>query len=311
MRRVTLAEAAVLRRTPGATAVLFLTDRCPVGCGHCSVGSRVDSPTIADWPRFAEIVAGLGELPSLRAVAITGGEPFAERRGLTHAVDRLRGAGKAVVVFTSGFWAGASVASWIGSVLRNVSTVYLSLDSFHAKGLRPAVSTARAVGTITANGCHLVLQVLDEPGAVEAARKLSPEAEINVIAPLPVGRGAGVFPAASMRPASAFGRCALLNSPTIRYDGVVIACCNEEAITGAGPAALRRQVSTRDGVGAALASFGTDPVLRVIGRYGPAALEPISPGPFRSICDSCWSAHDRAAQDPRVRAALALLGSRR
>jgi hypothetical protein len=181
-------------------------------------------------------------------------------------------------------------------------------------------------------GCRLVLQVLDEPGARHAAQELCPTADISVIRALPVGRGRDVFtlrsaqtarparpgqpaiparPALPARPAAEIGRCLLLSSPTVRYDGWVSACCNEAVITGAGPAALRRRVSTVDEVGAALASFRADPLLRLVGRFGPVALQPVAEGPFQSVCQACWAAHDRVSADPKAQVIVGLLGDGR
>ncbi|GHJ42814.1 hypothetical protein Cs7R123_01560 [Catellatospora sp. TT07R-123] len=306
MLRLTMAQAEQLRRTPGATLALFLTDRCPVGCGHCSVAATATGPTIRDWDLFEQVIAGVAALPELRAVAVTGGEPFAERRGLVHAVERLSAAGKAVVLFTSGYWARAAVPDWIRQVLASVSTVYLSTDSFHAAGLGPD-RLRHAVDAVTGAGCHLVLQVLDEPGAADAARRLCPTADVSVIPPLPVGRGAGLFTQAPPRPLADFGRCPLLSSPTVRYDGRISACCNEAVIMGAGPPRLRRQVSTAEQVPAALAQLRADPVLTLIGRYGPPALDVIVDGPVRTVCEACWAGAERVATDPKALAATTVL----
>jgi hypothetical protein len=301
------ADATALRATPGATVVLFITDRCPLECSHCSVSSLGDSPSITDWPLFTAVVDGLCDVASLRAVAITGGEPFAERRGLTYAVEALHAAGKQVVVFTGGYWARHPAPAWITRILCLTSTVYLSLDSFHAaalSGRRPG----DAVRAITSAGCRLVLQVLDEPGAVEAARALSPDADLSVIQPVRHGRGATVFGAPPPRRPAEFGRCTLVNSPTFRYDGTVSACCNEAVIMGRGPAGLRRRVAGRADVAMALAAFRHDPALRVIGRYGPAGVEPVVAGPVRSVCESCWALQDAVAGDPAALALATVLG---
>ncbi|HWH01734.1 MAG TPA: radical SAM protein, partial [Pilimelia sp.] len=297
-----------LRRTPGATLALFLTDRCPVGCGHCSVAATATGPTVTDWATFAEVVAGVCALPALRVVAVTGGEPFAEPRALRFAVRRLHAAGKAVVLFTSGHWGGRPVSAGTREVLACTATVVLSTDSFHAAALgsrATAAATAAAEAALAA-GCHVVVQVLDEPGARDAARTLCPTAEITVVPPLPTGRGVRAFPRSPARPVGALGRCTLLNSPTVRYDGTVTGCCNEAVITGAGPPGLRRAVRDRADVARALDELRADPVLRVMGGPGPAALALLAPGPFRSVCEPCWAVHERVAQDPRA-AALAQL----
>ena len=83
--RLTHAEVERCRRKPGESVLLFITDRCPVGCAHCSVDSRSDSPTISNFDLFAQLLDGICEQTDLQVVGISGGEPFAERRGLTLA----------------------------------------------------------------------------------------------------------------------------------------------------------------------------------------------------------------------------------
>ena len=39
-------------------------------------------------------------------------------------------------------------------------------------------------------------------------------------------------------PGASFGRCAVVDTPVIRYDGWVLGCCNENVVTGAGPKAF-------------------------------------------------------------------------
>ena len=136
MRRLKLAELEQIRRTPGLSVLLFLTDRCPVGCAHCSVDSRADSPTITDFELFQQIVDVLCTRPELQVVGISGGEPFVERRGLTLASRQLVAAGKDLVVYTSGVWAtGSETPDWIRRVLRSSSCAFLSTDAFHAAAL--------------------------------------------------------------------------------------------------------------------------------------------------------------------------------
>ncbi|ETK37750.1 radical SAM protein [Microbispora sp. ATCC PTA-5024] len=305
MRRVTVADAERLRRTPGATLLLFLTDRCPVRCAHCSVGSRPDGPTIRDRALFTEVVAGIGAIPELEVVAVSGGEPFAERWGLTRAVEGLHDSGKALVVFTSGYWASErSAPAWITRLLAKVSTVYLSTDGFHARGVTPARLRSAARAAVDA-GCHLVVQVLDEPGGREAVSRMLGEllgdgrqaAEINTITPLRLGRGRDVFAAAPPQPLSPAVRCGLASSPTIRYDGTVTACCNEAVIMGRGPGALRTVVRRREDVGPALTRLRRSPIPRALAACGIGPLAELPPfrdlarRPFSTVCEACWAAH--------------------
>ncbi|MFI6318903.1 radical SAM protein [Nonomuraea sp. NPDC050556] len=283
MRRLRLADIDRLRRTPGRTALLYVTDRCPVGCAHCSVAARPDSPRITDYALFAEVLGGLVHEPSLEAVAISGGEPFAERRGLVMAVEALTAAGKDVVILSSGAWPSAR---WVTGVLELTSTVILSTDTFH----RATVDLARfrrAVAQARAAGCHVIVQVLSEAPDI-------PGVEVNMITPLRAGRGRDVFGATRRYGVAELGPCALTASPTVRYDGVVTGCCNESVITGGGPRALRRTATTAEEVRAALTAFRTDPLLRAMGTVQPSDLVRLAPtadARYTDICGLCWRLH--------------------
>ncbi|MEV0386452.1 radical SAM protein [Nonomuraea sp. NPDC050643] len=312
MRRLRLADIERLRRTRGRTVLLYLTDRCPVGCAHCSVAALPDGPRVTDHGLLAEIVAAIGAEPGIEAVAISGGEPFAERRGLVLAVDALAEAGKDVVLFSSGYWAsGTRCPGWVTRVLERSSTVILSTDGFH----RAAIDRrrfSRAVAHAARARCHVILQLLDEPGAPEFARGVlrdvlgddwARRAEFTLITPLRAGRGSGVFAIGRHHDVAELGTCPLTASPTIRYDGVVTGCCNESVITGGGPRGLRRRVAGAADVRAALARFRDDPLLRAVGSVPPDSLVrlPVFAGLARSrypdICGLCWRMHEAVEDD--------------
>ncbi|GLW05836.1 hypothetical protein Misp01_09660 [Microtetraspora sp. NBRC 13810] len=294
-------EAA--RRRRWASALLYLTDRCPVGCGHCSVDARPDGPRISDWPLFEQIVSVLCEVESFEIVGISGGEPFTERRGLTFATEELAAAGKSVVLYTSGFW--GDPAPWGRRVLGRTSCVVLGTDAFHAARLAEdrVVAAIRAIGDA---GCRLVLQAIgtDREAAGLLTRALGASwpdhAEIHVTGLLPVGRARGLRPVTPPRAGRSFGPCTVADAPVVRYDGRVSACCNETVITGGGPAPLRRHARDAAELRAALGSFEADPLLRFIGSHGPGPLAPLAglqDREFEHICQLCWRLTGRLGAD--------------
>jgi len=310
MGKLTLDEIVRARDTPGRSLLLFLTDRCPVGCAHCSVDSRRDSPSISDHALLAELVAAICADSERQVIGISGGEPFVERRGLSLAVDALAGAGKDVVVYTSGVWArGGESPAWIRAVLRAASCVFLSTDAFHAAsiGEQRFVSAARS---IAAEGTPLVVQVMDLQDQVGAARRLlglafgadwPAQAELSLTPSLPYGRGAEVFALAPLRSVPTLGRCPALSAPVVRYDGQVIACCNEQVIMGHGPSRLRRTCRSGAELAQVLAAMRQDPLLRLLSVAGPAGVaahpgyEDLTAGAYRGVCDFCWRAQERTA----------------
>ncbi|MFJ9445788.1 radical SAM protein [Kitasatospora sp. NPDC101235] len=305
MERLSHAEVNRIRRTPGASILLFITDRCPVGCAHCSVDSRPESPRISNFDLFAGIVDQLCGQPRLDLVGISGGEPFVERRGLSLAVDRLVGAGKRIAIYTSGFWAAQEIPPpWIDEVLARTDCIYLSTDAYHEAGTA-AGQFSNAARAVARHGIPIIVQVIDENGMVERARQLlvaafgndwSRCAEIIPTFPLPYGRGAGIYSWKHRFATRGFGVCNLATSPVVRYDGLVTACCNETVIMGGGPPALRRDCADGVETSKAVAEFRNDPFFRAVSDVGIGEMavdhpefQDLADKEFSSICGACWT----------------------
>jgi hypothetical protein len=324
MRRMSYTEIDKMRSEYGKSVLLFLTDRCPVGCAHCSVDSRPDSPMVTDYELFEEVLAGIAE-SAVPVVGISGGEPFVERRALPLAVNRFRDAGKDVIVYTSGYWASGRRQPWIADVLRRTGTVFLSTDSFH-QGRVSMDRFRRAAAYVAEADCRIVSQVLDQPDSLAFVREVFTDmygadwprhADLVPIQPLSAGRGRGVFQITRHHPLVHFGRCGAAAAPTIRYDGVMIGCCNESVIMGEGPEELRRRVRTRAQLLAALESLRTAPLLGAVATLPLAeiarlpGLGKLADQRYETICQACWRAHDMLDRDPLAAAVLAGLGPAR
>ena len=323
---MTHGDVGLARSTPGRSALLFITDRCPVGCEHCSVDSRADSPTISDWELFGAIVERLCA-STLEVVGISGGEPFVERRGLALASRRLEEAGKRQVVYTSGVWASErATPRWVDEVLRRCSCVYLSTDAFHARHVDDE-RYVRAAHAIADAGAWIVVQVVGVEPMIEQARALlerafgarvDEHAELVLTPALTHGRGASVFARAPARtPGHAFGPCALASSPVIRYDGLVTGCCNESVVMDRGPARLRRRAGSGEELDAALAELRADPLLRAIAQTGLGALTAhpryadLADERFATNCDLCWKMLARSPARPEPDPLMEAIGSMR
>jgi len=321
--RLTARRIEKIRTVRGASTLLFITDRCPVGCAHCSVDSRRDSPTVSDYPLFEQIVDWLCTQPGLQVVGVSGGEPFVERRGLSLVARRVHEAGRRLVIYTSGTWAvGSAPPPWIQRVLDVTSTVYLSTDAFHAAGV-PDGRYVRAARAIAASDAWIVVQVIDQDGMVERARHLlelafgsrfDEYAEIRPTRALTAGRGEQVFIRKAQARGADFGRCTMVASPMVRYDGVVTACCNESVIMGHGPRSLRASATTASGFDAAFEGFHDDPFLHAIEHVGvgPLTAHPrfadLADQRFASICDVCWKMLGRTEADESPDRLLEALG---
>jgi organic radical activating enzyme len=315
-RRLTHAALDAVRRTRGRSVLLFITDRCPVGCGHCSVDSRRDSRTISDFALFGEILDWICEESSIQVVGISGGEPFVERRGLSLASRRLAKAGKQQVLYTSGVWATSPKPSaWIREVLGRCGCVYLSTDAFHARQIADE-RYVRAARSIAEAGAWIVVQVLGIERMREHAEELlerafgrgwGEHAELVSTSPVTSGRGANVFERGKQTPGHAFGPCSLATSPVLRYDGLVTGCCNESVIMDAGPQRLRRRAANKREVADVVGGFRNDPLLRVIGEAGLGALTEhprfadLANARFGRNCELCWKMFARVPDNDPAR----------
>jgi hypothetical protein len=170
------------------------------------------------------------------------------------------------------------------------------------------------------------VQVLGSPAEVaEAERLLSgalgtswrERAEIRRTVLLPRGRAAVSAPAHRGRPGRSFGTCRLARAPVVRFDGRLTACCNEDVVTGHGPAALHATAREPEELRSALGVMAGAPFLAAITAAGPGALtdlpryRELGVQDHPDICALCWALLDRGAdRDPAVQAiGLAALGS--
>lgn len=322
--RLTHRRLEAIRAQRDQTILLFLTDRCPVGCGHCSVDSKSNSPTITDFDLFEDITDWIARQNGYDVIGISGGEPFVEKRGLLEATKKFAAAGKSQVIFTSGVWAKlGKTPKWIPTVLARTNTIYLSTDGFHASQIDDD-TFIRAAREVVVAGCWLVVQFIHEAKTEARVRRLVQTAlgdefanfaELNPTIALTNGRGADVFTVE----ATHFGRdlpsCHLARNPMVRYDGQFSACCNESVIMGRGPSRLRRKASTQSEMDAAISAFHNDPLISSIGGAGVGlltkhpAFTDLADQKFCSSCDLCWKLMDRVDRNEKPANEDALLKS--
>ncbi len=303
-RQVRQADFEERRGTPGRMAGIVLTDRCPVGCAHCSVSALMEDAGPEVNPRLVEHVEQLAAQAELEVVFITGGDPFVHLDELDAAIGALARAGKRVVVHTSGYWGSdEDVVARAPALLAQTSTLVLGIDLYHRKGVSDDALTS-AIALAVRAGCWVVAQVIvgsDQPDhrgyavrMLEAAlgSGWSAYAEIDENPPLQQGRATKLD--RFRRPPRAAGRCTVVNRRMLRFDGEVTACCNEAVLQGGGPPGLRRPIGD-GGVDDALAQLAGDPLVRLVHALPTgAAYELVSgvagaePGSISGTCDACW-----------------------
>jgi len=251
------------------------------------------------------VIAGILSVPSFELIGVSGGEPFIERSALSYLVQECSTRGLRIVLYTSGVWAAKGKPSWIAEVLERATAVVLSIDAFHTRAVNME-ALHRVADMVMVAGCSLIVQTVDLPASsqpalrfVERVMRTAPDSnvELNLVPPLSIGRGRVAFeslPPLPRRTLEEWGSCRLLAAPVIRYDGVVIACCNEAVLMGAGPDRLRRRCKTRAEVAEAVTALRSDPFLECMRTVGVSTIGQLpwvdvpADTSYGSICEACW-----------------------
>jgi hypothetical protein len=302
-RRFTASDFRARRWLPGRMVGIVLTDRCPVGCAHCSVSALMEDAGPEVNPHLADQIGQLAARPEVEVIFITGGDPFVHLAELAEAVTAITTAGKRAVVHTSGYWGNdESISGQVRDVLTEADALVFGVDLFHRVGVADPTLIS-AFRQAAAADCWIAVQVIVGPkqpphrsyaiAMLTAAlgERWHRRAEIIENPPLHVGRAVRLRAfAASAAPA---GRCDLVNRPILRFNGEVTACCNEAVLRGAGPAQLRRAVNTD--IDTALAQLSADPLVSLIRKLPTGAAYDLvsrvagrNPEPTSGKCDACW-----------------------
>jgi len=292
-----------LRRIPQATMGIFVSSYCPVGCGHCAVSAS---------SRFAEtspemligFVEEMVQVPDLKAVAITGGEPFAEIELLKTLSTIVHSAEKWLVIHSSGYWGKADIQNMVEPVLRLADGLVFGIDLYHRahipdEDLINALRSAHEYGVwITAQvicgmdgNAHLAYAHSILKGAYGAEWESC--ATIVESRPLPSGRAENIRAFNQFRNTSG-AYCNSINGPTLLRDGTLAACCNEDVVLHKGPTHFRIQY--QGSLLNSLAALDRRPILEYIRKFPPVDLLSLASACLDSheydrsvrVCQACW-----------------------
>ncbi len=151
---------------PGLLSV-FLDYRCNFACQHCSVGS---SPkTIFPMPDdvLDAALSGVADVPSLRVVVFTGGEPTMRKGVLLASIARAKELGVITRIVTNAWWASTPEKAdrWVGE-LRDAGLDELSTswDDFHAP-FAQFECVVNAVRAALAAGIRVALATINDRDA--------------------------------------------------------------------------------------------------------------------------------------------------
>jgi pyruvate-formate lyase-activating enzyme len=261
---------------------LVTTYRCQAACPHCIVragpnrSERVVVENARDWLRQAAEYRG----GYIRAVALTGGEPFVDVCHLREVGSAAASVNLLVSAVTNAFWATSVEAAL--ALLRDLTFIKIitfSTDVFHQRTI-PLSRVVNAVVAAQTLGLRYIVAVCSmgdgDPAARETVRLLGdlvPPENLNVARIFPVGRASRMsdslhFETTTTPPAAA---CVSAHAPVIFPNGKVVACFGP-VIDIPSPHPLVLGDLEKERLAAILDRAESNVVLQIIRVWGPARL---------------------------------------
>jgi organic radical activating enzyme len=257
---------------------LFLTFKCEVACSHCSVKAgphrteAVDEREAFDWIRQAASYDG----GRVKAINMTGGEPFFDLPALRRLVRFIHEQGLFATSVTNASWARTPTAAI--ETLQSVPEllmIQISADEQHQKEIplervRNAVAAARELGLVYS--VAVCTEDTTSPGYLQIVDELKKVAEpdrIQTTIMVPNGRALVKLGRRAVSE-SQEGRCGGAETPIIFPDGRVLSCVGALDIAGHHPLLLGNL--REESLARILDGAETNLALHYMRLWGPARL---------------------------------------
>lgn len=295
---------------------LATTLHCQASCPHCIVRAgpkrkeKVLEERAMAW--IDQIAAYRGG--HIRALALTGGEPFSDLDHLAALSNHAAERGLLVTAVTNCYWAESKTAAVdVLDRMANVKVLTFSTDVYHQRTIPPA-NLANAIEAARELGRRYIVAVCrrgrvdpETDALIEGLKRMTPPESINSPQIFPVGRARSLHDRlgherSSQPPAEA---CTMAHAPVIFPDGKVVACfgpivaANEDTPLVLGHLKDESLASILDRADA-------NPILHAVRLWGPRELirRVISAGLGRhlpseyisgSVCSACYELMTNAA----------------
>jgi radical SAM family protein len=217
------------------TVGLVVTFRCPIACEHCALGAgphRTEQMTVPEALGWVDQIAGYRG-GHVRALAITGGEPFCVPQLLDAVSNAAARSGLVPTVVTNAFWAESEARA--ESTLRRfpaIRAIGFSTDVHHLPFV-PLVKVRHAVRAAKRLGLEYEIPVctdrVDAPAYVELLGRIAefaPPERVRPVVTYSAGRAltqlGGCRRSMSRSPSAT--ACSTASAPMIFPDGRVTAC---------------------------------------------------------------------------------------
>ncbi|MGC8849652.1 MAG: radical SAM/SPASM domain-containing protein, partial [Candidatus Bathyarchaeia archaeon] len=168
---------------------LIITERCNAACSHCWFNSGPDRGREMSFEEAKGYIDQAREIPSIRHISFTGGEPFLLPEMLVRLVRYASDMGFYTECVTNSFW--ASTESSAEKMLRRLmdsglEVINLSVDDFHQRQIpfERVLNSYRAARRL---GLKVVLMCVTSRSSrirIEEVKRMLRDEEIHII-----GRG--------------------------------------------------------------------------------------------------------------------------
>lgn len=302
---------------------LYLTNKCNMVCTHCCTDSSPRQSSFLDIDEVLDGDKGLTRTLPIRAVHVSGGEPFLQPALLKRIGERAAIENLAFAINTNAFWAkSANKAKDVIANLPGLTQLVISADEYHS-AFQPPEWVIEAVTASVEGGLHTQICFCTPMGQWtefvqatldELPREIRDRTSVAVN-PVELGGRANDLPEAHWRELSSdfpSGLCSLVFRPVILEDGEVQACCNTTVRDRLVDSPLHLGKLADTPLKKMLADAATDPVVLALGLLGPAFLAshlsdarqnalhaPMPKGDICSLCTRIMS-NPKAVEEIRI-----------
>lgn len=217
---------------------------CNAACSICCFSSSPACEEKLNVKRIKEYIDESKDIPEIKTIAFTGGEPFLNYDLLTDLICYAKKAGKKVNTVTNGFWAEDEEATYNRlSYLKKCGLDYLSLshDSYHKKFVKTENirNILRATTKLDIPTSLAIVKLKDEDVGkiIDEIGSEIYTASIKIGPCLPVGRAEKSFADDKFDRTidSSKAKCFYGGNLVVCYDGTIYPCCSQVIVnTGLG-----------------------------------------------------------------------------
>jgi MoaA/NifB/PqqE/SkfB family radical SAM enzyme len=314
---------------------LTLTYKCTVACPHCIVEAGPHRTEEIPLKQCLNLIdqARAYRFGHLKGIALTGGEPFYNRKNLSHISAHGKSLGFTISAVTSAYWATSkNEALNVLSALPAIQMISISTDVYHQKMIpfeyvKNAIWAAKRLDRLY-NIAVCTDDETDEKfkGIIKELEAIGESDKIRISLTYPVGREKKRAHCLNYKETSepTVSACAMASSPVVFPDGKVSACIGP-ILTLPSNHPLYLGNINQETLSEILDRSEINPLLHIIRVWGPQMivsllrdnnLQQILPEKYmaNSICDVCYkllsdkqivNALDTILQDEQLRYKIA------